>query len=266
MTPRQTIKRLVTPVLADLLRGKNRYIWRGVFPSFAEVPARGDGHATKNRIETVIQRTTRLRKQLSQNELTVDLVNSLPPQLVALQHLPGRQYSILDVGGALGVSYLYLRALAPQVDKLHYEVVEVEPLAKAGSELFADDRCITFRSNLPGEEAVGKFDLIQFCGSLQYIEDYNDVIQRVCRLGAPFIYVLKVMAGEFETFATAQYNLPETVCPVWFFNKQSLLTLFANGGYKLSFHSRRDRTFDTTNFEPEYRISEYSHLLFARNT
>jgi putative methyltransferase (TIGR04325 family) len=237
-----------------------RHSWKGVYAGFREVPAAGAGHATAAHIE----RTARMTREVRESG-AIPAEYGLLPLVATLAARDAPRISVLDVGGGLGIGYVALRASAPALPKVEYVVVDVPEVCAAGAAFFADDRAITFQSALPGDEAVGTFDLVQFCSSLQYVEDYAAMLARVCAYRARFIYLLKIPVGGFPTFATGQYNLPDSVVPVWFFNEAELVRLLAHGGYRLVYRGTHDRVYDTTNFDPAHRVRQYAHLLFSRD-
>lgn len=245
------------------------YIWQGIYPNFQSVPAVGAGHAEPEHIERAVQRTlsflARLQTGVSVETPEVPAEYSHFPLLAAVVNLDRDPLSVLDVGGGLGIGYAYLRASAPRLKTVRYHIVEVPEISQAGSELFRGNAEITFQNQLPRDEATGEFDLVQLCSSLQYFEDFESVVAHVSSCRARFVYLLKTPVGNFPTFATAQYNLPGSVVPVWFFNYQELVQLFADSGYCLVYEGTHDRVYDTTNFEPAYRMNRYSNLLFVRN-
>lgn len=268
MRARDVLRDLLPPLLVNFVARRrvstqNHYIWNGVYKDFQQVPARGAGHATDARLEAMERSTRCALDKVQENGLRVGSEYALSPLIVS--YLNNSESSILDIGGGTGLSYLHLRASIPNLKTVHYEIVEVERIAKLGRKLFADDKAISFLSEMPGEESIGKFDLVQFCGSLQYFDDYKAVIKRACEYRPRFIYLLKTPIGNFPTFATAQYNLPDAVAPVWFFNRQTLVQLFEDAGYELMYKGSHDRVYDTSNFDPAYQMKRYSHLLFARN-
>ena len=274
MLKRELVKQFMPSRLTNLMRRQpiaqqNQYIWEGVYSRFQDVPITGAGHASQAYIDATLAHTREIRDRFQSGAgskpLAIPAEFTLFPMLAAISGFPGQRLAILDVGGGLGISYIYLRASAPSLDRVQYSVVEVEEISQAGNELFAGDQQITFLPDLPGEAGIGQFDLIQFCSSLQYIEDYRAVLIRACSYRPRFLYLLKIPVGDFPTFATAQYNLPGSVVPVWFINHQELVALCAEQGYSLVYQATHDREYDTTNFAPAYRLSLYSHLLFARN-
>lgn len=273
MGKRDLVNQLVPPVLMNLIQrpltpSNAPFIWKGIYAHFRDVPVMGQGHAATEYIEHTRNHTRFVQNQFKSGspqppEIPSDF--ALFPLLASIIGFQKRQLSILDVGGGLGLSYIYLRASAPCLETIRYAVVEVEQVSRVGSEIFNGDHQIQFLRKFPSDDEAGTFDLVQFCSSLQYIEDYESALIQAFSYRPRFLYLLKIPVGDFPTFATAQYNLPGSVVPVWFINHQKLVSLCKEHGYSLVFHSTHDRAFDTTNFDPAYRISRYSHLLFAKD-
>ena len=273
MGNRDLAKQLMPPRLMNLIKRAPtgpgpRYIWKGIYSHFRDVPAMGQGHAAQDYVEITKNHTRAVLNQFMNGSTESPEIPSefaLFPLLASITGFQDRRLSILDVGGGLGLGYVYLRASAPWLERIRYSVVEVEEVSKAGREVFDGDQQIQFLREFPGEEERGTFDLVQFCSSLQYIENYQSALIKACSYRPHFLYLLKIPVGNFPTFATAQHNLPGSVVPVWFINHQEIVSLCREQGYFLVFHSTHDRDFDTTNFAPAYRMSRYSHLLFARH-
>ena len=172
----------------------------------------------------------------------------------------------MDVGGGMGIGYLSLLGCLGKACDVRYHILELEHFAREGSDIFTDDARVQFHHQLPSKAVLGKLDLVLFCSSLQYIEDYETFLTQIFNYDPAFIYILKVPVGDFSTFATGQYNVTDTVIPVWMLNQSALVGLFARFGYNLIYRAMHDRVYDTTNFEPKYRFRKYSHLLFARES
>src|SRR5437867_1412432 len=91
-----------------------RYIWIGVYDHFRDVPALGEGHAVSAHIETTKTHTRSVLETLrTPNPKSPPAIPSEYahfPMLAALDGIERRELSVLDVGGGLGIGYIYLRA------------------------------------------------------------------------------------------------------------------------------------------------------------
>jgi putative methyltransferase (TIGR04325 family) len=233
------------------------FTWEGIYPDFHSVPTRGKGHGETDYLEA----TKRLAREAG--ETLPPAEHALFPLLATSWHQQQGQVRVLDVGGGAGLCYAHFRRAAPACENVRWHVVEVADVCRTGRELFPADE-VTFHEEVPPPDVLGPIDLVQAMSALHYIEDYRGIIARMCAAGAALIYILKEPVGDFPTFATAQHNLGDTVTPAWFFNRRELLDLFAAHGYDLLYHGLHDRVYDTSNFPPERRWCQASHLLFAK--
>jgi putative methyltransferase (TIGR04325 family) len=231
------------------------YIWEGVYPDFASVPARGKGHSDASYVEAAARGTK--AAGLPYDEYV------LFPLLAAAWFARHGWVSVLDIGGRDGLGYIHFRNSAPSCDGLRWHVVETPEVCRAGRRMFPNNE-VTFSETIPQKGELGPFDLVQVMSTLHYVEDYRGMVAQLCAVGAALIYVLKEPAGDFPTFATAQRNLGDTLTPCWFFNRRELIDLFAGHEYELHYHGLHDREYDTTNFPPERRWRKASHFLFGK--
>ncbi|MCL5436155.1 MAG: methyltransferase, TIGR04325 family [Patescibacteria group bacterium] len=80
---------------------------------------------------------------------------------------------VLDFGGALGVYYHYIKKVLPPDVALEYHITETEKICKLGQKLTPE---ISFHDHsLPD----GHFDLIMLSSTLQYIQDWQALLQKL---------------------------------------------------------------------------------------
>jgi putative methyltransferase (TIGR04325 family) len=255
----------VTRRIVGLVPSRPSFIWTGVYENFEEVPVVGNGHANADYIQRTLEHTRSVITTLENHDRNTSpfIPAEYTPFNVLASVIANEQgaLSVLDVGGGLGISYAYLKAGLSDRVSLRYQVCEVKELCAEGRKLFKGNREVSFSETIPTAE--NEIDIVQFCSSLQYIDDFRSVIATVCVLRPKYIYVLKIPVGSAETFATGQYNLPGSVTPVWFINFAELVQEFSRHGYKLIVSGTHDREYDMSNFDPAFRVGRYSHLLFA---
>jgi putative methyltransferase (TIGR04325 family) len=99
---------------------------------------------------------------------------------------------------------------------------------------------------------------------LQYIEDYRELLAQLCALRPEYVILIKITAGAYPTYATAQRNLPGSVVPCWFFNADEIVSAMASNGYALMCATALEREYDQSNFEVSRRMGRMRNLLFAR--
>ena len=88
---------------------------------------------------------------------------------------------------------------------------------------------ITYIPILPSS---GDFDLIYAASSFQYIENWQDLIEKFTSLDPQYILLADVFAGAINSFVTLQ-NYYGSRIPHWFLNLKELIDVFNKHGYRL---------------------------------
>jgi putative methyltransferase (TIGR04325 family) len=110
-----------------------------------------------------------------------------------------RTVSVLDWGGGLGHYLLFGEALFPELE-IDYHCKDVPALCQVGREVLPR---ATFHEDGSGLER--QYDLVMASGSLQFCEDWQDVLGRLREATRRFLYVTRIpMAGERPTFEMVQ--------------------------------------------------------------
>jgi len=138
--------------------------------------------------------------------------------------------SVLDWGGSLGHLSIVAAATLPGVE-LDYHVKELPLLCEAGRDLLpsvsfhSDERCLERR-----------YDLVIASGSLQYAEDWPQLLRRLGS-AAPALYVARVpMVFENPSFTSIQRAYVErggAEYTGWVFNRTAFLDAAAAAGLAL---------------------------------
>jgi putative methyltransferase (TIGR04325 family) len=188
--------------------------------------------------------------------------STLLPLVVAMILSNNKMIRVLDFGGGLGIGYMTLVESTPDdLKRIDYTIVEVPEVCKVGVDLVEGPR---YLSTLPPSHF---FDLIHAASSLQYIEHWQDLIEKFASLNPKYILLSDIFAGHISSFVTLQ-NYYESRIPHWFLNLQELLNVFDKYGYRLIMQSyvtsRRLNVNDTLpmdNFPEIYRLPQSLHLL-----
>lgn len=246
------------------------HIWEGVFDSFPAAATLAAGLGFKG--ETYRQRSlSAARECLEALKAGRPIPNfhkqrsTLLPPIVALMLGDRQRVRILDFGGGLGIGYMTLaESLANDLERVDYSIVEVAEVCAVGRQLFEG---VSYLSALP---AAGSYDLVHAASSLQYVERWQDLIERFAALDSRYILLSDVFAGAMDTFVTLQ-NYYESRIPHWFLNLEELLATCAKLGYRLAMKtyttSRRLTTEDVLpmdNFPEELRLQQSLHLLLQQ--
>src|SRR5215813_9195000 len=220
---RQKIRALTAP---EGERDAAGPIWEGVYERFGDVPRSGAGHESEEWIQGALLETESVlagAKDAATIPAEVTEERSLLPFLAGVVAGPdGGSVRILDFGGGAGADYVRVLASVPRAS-LEYHVIEVESVCRAGRRLFDGDDRIRFHSSLP--EDLTRPDIVYLCSALQYVEDYGGLLRRLGALGARYVLLVKLAAGDIRSFATAQKNVSRSSIPYWFLSVSEVVDL-----------------------------------------
>ncbi len=239
----------------------SRQLWSGVYARYVDVPAQGAAYESDAWILPRAQATATLKQAVDRGSpIASELRYLLLPACAAMLTEPGRELSILDFGGAMGVGYLHFRASWAS-GAYHYHVVDNRRSCEEGRRIFAKDLSVSFHESF---DEIERVDIVFMSGVLQYIADYQGVLRALIGRFSPRVLILTLTpVGEFQTFASAQVNLPGSAMAAWFFGRSELKALFAELGYCEVMHTPAELTFDMSNFPSAQRIETMSNLVFA---
>jgi putative methyltransferase (TIGR04325 family) len=258
---RETIKRLIGFLLA-LYRAfretsyQMRSPFSGVYERWEDVPKVGDDFEGDEWAATARAYSS---ATISQNEsafipVAVSGANALLPLIASISPTPLR---ILDWGGATGFSYIATKYGA--LDRIEkFVVVEHPKVCAEGRALFNDPR-LQFVLTIPRE----LFDLVLIGASLQYAENYKDLLSELA--GPKWFLFIKLPAGENVTFVTCQINIPGKRHQHWLFNVREIVAIMKDLGYRLVFRSAWETELTQSNFDPQYRVGRPCNLLFEKS-
>ena len=140
--------------------------------------------------------------------------------------------SVLDWGGGVGLFYLLSRALLPDEVELDYHCKDLPALCSYGREALPqahfheDESCLERR-----------YDLVLASSSLQYSENWSEVLQRLAGAAGSYLYLARVpVVLKCPSFVVLQrayrYGLG-TEFLSWVFNRDELLEAASRSGTKL---------------------------------
>jgi putative methyltransferase (TIGR04325 family) len=147
--------------------------------------------------------------------------------VLALAAKQRQTLSILDWGGGLGHYYLISKALLPGVD-IDYHCVEVRATAEAGRSMnpgvtwYSDDRW-----------AERSFDLVMVNASLQYVQYWEEFIDRISRSVTQYFLLTRIPVVERGPGFVAVQREARTKLLHYQFNKSHLLDVINNTGLTL---------------------------------
>lgn len=269
LTISSLLRQITPPVLRSFLKGlvrKNAYIWKGIYSRYQDVPATGDGFngdywITRTRSYTEEALTASRESRFVPSGVVGE--HMILPLLASLVCNSRGRVNILDFGGGMGIAYIHTVSSLVNCQSINFHIVESQRVTEEGMRLFEHDKRVHFHSTLPAH--LADLDIVHMSSALQYVEDYSSLLKTLAGYNAKYFLFVKLSAGDFPTYATAQKNVPGSTLPYWFINAREVVELMATCGYSLIYKSALEQEYDQDNFPQEYRLGRTSNLLFSRN-
>jgi putative methyltransferase (TIGR04325 family) len=241
-------------------------IWEGIYKSFKEVPVKGKGYDDKVWINSLLDKYYKYIND-SDDGIKYNLRNSLLLLLIKEMFDKSNKFIVLDFGGGLGLSYLNIKNNLICNYKIEYHVVEKQNVCKVAKIIYLKDKNIIYHNSLPLKI---KPNIIFLGSSLQYIEEWQMLINRLCKYSPEYILLEDVPAGEIKTFAAIQ-NYYDSRIPYWFFNKNDIITNIKQNNYYLIYESfyksnilKSMNQYPMDNYPDRFRIKYSCNLLFVK--
>lgn len=138
-----------------------------------------------------------------------------------------RGVRILDIGGALGSTYLQNRSYLSDVKNLEYVVAEQNHFAEYGHQNLEDGTLSFIRCTDHWEEQE-KFDIILLSASLQYISQYEEIISKIVTAQPRYIILDRIIVG--DRMRICKEDVPEYIYkssyPIWIFTEDQIKDFF----------------------------------------
>ena len=251
------MKRIVRAGLRHFRKAEPAPIWRGVYSSFADVPAPGEGFSSAAAAEAAERLLEETRGEPMPHEAVLD------HQLLALAaRLSGADpVHVIDFGGGVGQSYAALRRMTAA--RLRYCVVDLPPVIEHGARLWPDAAEISFAADF--DAAPFAPDVIFAKGVIQYWPDYASFLRRLFGKRAPWVVLEKVPMLDGRQYVTEQLDVYGAGVPYWFTDLNVLAATAADCGYRLVLQRRLEREYAQENFPPELRSGRAASLLFEHD-
>jgi len=266
------VKRLTPPIVLDAFRtlrdgGAFGPIWSGVYPDHRAVPVSGLGHDDERWVRQC-EKLARILLSAARSGATIPANvrgrHILLPLIATSVCQENGRIRVLDFGGSIGTDFIHLSSSLCMPCTIDYHVVEGEPICDIAAEIFKDDSRIRFSPSLPVES--DRFDVVMVGSTLQYIEDYQELLRHLSKYEAKYILLSNLPAGDIETtFATEQRNLNGSIVAAWFFRVSDIVRAMAQNDYSLLLKAASEDEWDQSNFPESCRIGRPCHLLFGRS-
>lgn len=213
-------------------------IWQGVYDNFSE--AKGELEVFDEgkwqagllaRLENDLENFNSAAS-LKQNTIMHEYMLSVVAALLYVEH---NQLSILDFGGGLASQYLTLASSIPNLENFDFTIIETPTTCQHGVEKLSNFNNLKFYSNLDEIKKTDincNFDIIHIGSALQYIENWQELLQNLLNYKPKYLILSDTMAGDIKTFVTTQYYYGKYI-PTWFWNIDEFVSTIENLNCKL---------------------------------
>lgn len=265
------IKPIIPPVLWMFLRKvfiekSNTKVFDGIYGSLNDVAESSYNNADS--LDEMFNETSK-KLQLYKDSISwpsneLSPISNLLPLVIALASNEKR-ITVLDFGGGMGDSYLNsLSALKGSNIDVEFHIIDLESTIGFGMKIFPKDMGIHFYASV--EDISSVIDIIYIGSTLQYVNDYQTLIQKFAKFSPKYIFFTDNFMGEVETFATTQVNMKNRQIANWIFKLSEIIDLMAKNGYKKIYMTKNHQPFHNfDNFSDEYKIDDSCNLLFSRS-
>lgn len=244
-------------------------IWEGVYASFQDVPTVGPGFSGEEWIKNSLGKIAALREAAKESGTIPTITKyreSFLPVVAGIVYNEIERVRILDFGGGIGFTFYQVARCLPKTDGFEYHIVEIEEVCEVGRDFFKEETNIFFHKDFPTAIEV---DIIHMGSSLHYIEEWQEVLARLCEYAPKYFLFTDLLAGDIPTYASAQRYYDSKI-PVWFFNVNEIIEVMERLDYGLIHKSAYtaiicgvEQGLPQNNFEEKYRLGNTCNLLFA---
>lgn len=278
--PKLFIKMLIPPLIWEGLkwvfkskRKIKKFTFEGKFNSFRDVldiyQQASNYHTEESSRAAILMAFETLNKYIDHKNADFGWetfrLNILPTVIAGMSIFHKYEnIRICDVGGGFGSQYINL-LLSLKNNIIQYTIIELPSVAKAGGVIYKNHEEIKFVSQFP--EPTESFDIVNFGSSLQYFEQYKEVIETVCAYGASEIILTDLPMSDLSSFVCAQINMENRVMPINVFNCNEIKLIFDKFGYELKLFTKSYYPFhDLSNYVIIAPNMGFYNLIFSKRT
>lgn len=126
---------------------------------------------------------------------------------------------ILDIGGALGSTYFQNRHYLADVKNIEYVVAEQDNFADYGHQNL-ENEVLKFIRSTDHWEKQKRFDIVLLSGSLQCIEQYEEIISKINRAKPRYVIIDRIMVS-------SRMRICREIVPEWIYRSSYPIRVFS---------------------------------------
>jgi len=243
-TIKRTLKKIIPPIILDLIKPIKRYGWFGNYENWEEVERLATGYDQDEIVETVRQSLLKVKNGDAVHERDSVLFEEIEyswPLLCGLMFAAvniNGTLSVLDFGGSLGSTYYQNRNFLNNIEKVSWNIVEQEQFVAIGRMDFEDDK-LHFYNTV--EECFEKEvpNVLVLSSVLQYLKEPYQFLDKLLKNNFKYIIIDRTSfnLNPKENDKIKLQIVPPTIYkasyPCWFFNEKKILEKFKKFNYKI---------------------------------
>jgi len=194
--------------------------------------------------------------------------STILPVLVASQlNNPNSIFRILEFGGGACKQFIEIIKATKNQNNIFYHNVELEAyvnFCQPYLEHILKDESLISRIKMTGYiPKYEYFDIVSCTSSLQYVEDWKDVVKSCLTCNPLFFVVINTPFNDKITYSRFQYNLKPLVIPQWVFGIDEFDNFIGKLGYNKVFYSNHQLNYPTLD-TPENSTTTFSACIFKK--
>jgi putative methyltransferase (TIGR04325 family) len=246
------------------------HIWEGVYGAWSEALPVGDAFNNDKWLADQGANVGAEIAGLAEGGIAACAVSRdyVLPLVAAFALQAGRAPRILDFGGGMASSYPLVMGAVPGSENIEFHVLESPGICSRGRAEFSDRDNLFFHSEMPPADMC--FDIVHAGRSMQYVDDWRELLAAFAQRKAQYIVLAGLLAGDIKPFVTTQ-NYYGCKIPVRFLNREEVIRVFEDLGYHLIYKSLhfskrlgKEGPLPMDNFPSENRLEHPCQLLFQK--
>lgn len=122
----------------------------------------------------------------------------------------GKRLNILDFGGSLGTSFFQHRRILGIMPNFSWDIVEQGEIYNIGVTKFRQSN-LNFHENIDNYLAEKKPNIAILGGSLQYMEDYISILDKISESGAKVLIIDRIPLSRLKEDVIAVQRVPKNI-------------------------------------------------------
>lgn len=233
--------------------------YKGPFNKWSEAKKKSYGYNHKKIIHRVFKIAKQARK-INKFEKDGFLLNNLEDDKIISEYLKkGKNLNIIDFGGGFGTLHNQYKKFLKN-KRYNWFIIEQKKYVELGRKFFNEKNLFFLNDLTKYKFKVPKINLVIFSSSIQYIENYQLILNKIIQIRPDFIIFLKTpLSGKDDNRIYVQ-NIPQNFYegsyPSWVFSKKYLTEFFTKRYYLLNSYTVEPKMFLVNHYNIYFKVKK----------